>query len=71
MKKEKVIECLEKNYKEHDTSNCKELAKELLQGETCKIIGFLAKTENHFGRSTIIDVRYSFGGVRQVDHRTI
>ena len=40
------------------------MAKELLIGEECKIVGRMTKIENHFGRSTIVDVRYSFGGVR-------
>lgn len=30
LKKENVLECLNKNYDDHDNSNYKELAKELL-----------------------------------------
>ena len=50
----------------------KTLAKEFIDGETCSIIGHLVKSEQHMGRSLIIDLEASADNQwRQVDHRTI
>ena len=64
LKKENVIEKLSKDFNNYDENTYKDFAKELLQGETCTIVGRMIKIENHFGRSTIIDLKYGYGGLR-------
>ena len=50
----------------------KELAKELTEGKLTTITGFLIKSEDKLGRSTIIDLESPWNqGFRQVDHRTV
>lgn len=50
----------------------KELAKTITEGRLTTITGFLVKSEEKLGRSTIIDLSQPYGkGWRQVDHRTI
>lgn len=52
--------------------NCKDLAKQLTEGQETTITGYLVKTEEKLGRSTIIDLAQDYNkGWRQVDHRTI
>lgn len=51
---------------------CKKLAKELLTGEECIIVGRMFNLEPKMGRSMIKDLRVPFGyNLRLVDHRTI
>ena len=48
------------------------IAKELLQGEEVELIGHLVKSEQHMGRSLVIDLEAAApNNFRQVDHRTI
>lgn len=52
------------------SKNEDEIVSEVMQGETCKIIGHLAKTEMFMGRSLVIDLEHG-NTFKQVDHRTI
>ena len=64
-----------KSVKPADLKNSdklKKLAKELIEGEECEIIGHLIDSDNNLGRSTIIDLNAPAKiNFRQVDHRTI
>lgn len=46
-----------------------EVAKAITVGETVALVGHLVKSEQHLGRTLIIDL--ASNGYRQVDHRTI
>ena len=55
-----------------DLKKSKKLAKALLQGEECVIVGKMINLEPKLGRSMIKDLRVPFGyNLRQVDHRTV
>ena len=50
----------------------KKLAKELVEGEECELVGHLIESDNNLGRSVIVDVKANApNNVKQVDHRTI
>lgn len=50
----------------------RKLAKQMVEGEPCTITGHLLKSENHLGRSMVIDLNQPYGkGFRLIDHRTI
>ena len=69
-----VVEKLEIEGEEFlgDLKKSKKLAKQLLEGEECIIVGKLVNVEPKLGRSMIKDLRQNFGyNLRQVDHRTI
>mgnify|MGYP000176511351 CR=1 FL=1 len=54
------------------SSKLKDLSKQLLEGETCEIVGHLLESENNLGRSIVIDLNAPLSNnIRQVDHRTI
>ena len=53
-------------------SKAKEIAQELLEGQEVELIGHLVKSEQHMGRSLVIDLEApADSNFRQVDHRTI
>jgi hypothetical protein len=55
-----------------DLKKSKKLAKSLLEGEECIIVGKMVNLEPKLGRSMVKDLRVPFGyNLRQVDHRTI
>ena len=55
-----------------DMKKSKKMAKLLLEGEECIIIGKMVNLEPKLGRSMVKDLRVPFGyNLRQVDHRTI
>lgn len=55
-----------------DKKACAKVSKQIMQGQQCIIVGKLVKLEPRLGRSTIKDIRLSWGySLRQVDHRTI
>lgn len=69
-----VVERLEIEGEEAigELKKSKKLAKELLSGEECVIVGRLVNLEPKLGRSMVKDLRVPFGfNLRQVDHRTI
>ncbi len=50
----------------------KELAKQLIEGQNCKMTCHMVKVENNLGRSLVIDLNSdSDNKFRQIDHRTI
>ena len=55
-----------------DLKKAKKLAKKLLEGENCVIVGKMMNFEPKLGRSMVKDLRVPFGyNLRQVDHRTV
>jgi hypothetical protein len=70
---EDIIEILSTVTDEKDfEKRRKELAKQIPEGKQVTTTGFLTKTEERLGRSTIIDLSQAYGkGYRLVDHRTL
>lgn len=55
-----------------DLAMTKDFAKGIVEGESCVLTGHLVKSEQHMGRSLVIDLNAPAGfNFRQVDHRTI
>ncbi len=55
-----------------DPKKVKELAKQLIEGQNCKMTCHMVKVENNLGRSLVIDLNSdSDNKFRQIDHRTI
>lgn len=74
VQQKKVVERLEIEGEEAigDMKKAKKLAKELLQGEHCVIVGKMVNVEPKLGRSMVKNLRQKLGyNLRQVDHRTI
>lgn len=56
----------------NDLAMAKDFAKGIVEGEPCELTGHLVKSEQHMGRSLVIDLNAPAGSnFRQVDHRTI
>ena len=67
---DKLAKIKAKDLKSPQTST--QLAKQLLEGDMCEIVGHLVKSEQHMGRSLVIDLNAPASqNFRQVDHRTI
>ena len=50
----------------------KKMSKDLIEGETCEIVGHLIQSDNNFGRSMVIDLNAPvYNNIRSVDHRSI
>lgn len=55
-----------------DKAKLSKFSKELVKGETCKMVCHLVQVENNLGRSLVIDLNSkSPSKFRQVDHRSI
>ena len=55
-----------------EPARVKQLTKDVLEGETVRITGRLVESENHLGRSLVIDLKACpNSNSRQVDHRSI
>ena len=55
-----------------NATKCGQIAKQSIQGATCKLICYLVEVVNILGRSTVIDLSASTENkFRQVDHRSI
>jgi len=58
------------DLKKSDVVN--KMSKEIIEGKSVEIVGHLVESENHLGRSLIIDLKApKTNNFRQVDHRTI
>jgi len=72
LKKEEEITERLRNIKNKKDLQDKKLAKELIEGDLHTLTGHLLKSENHLGRSLVIDLNQPYGqSFRQVDHRTL
>ena len=50
----------------------KKISKSIVEGESCELVGHLVESENHLGRSLVIDLDApAHNNFRQVDHRSI
>jgi len=69
---EAIVSCLSDMGHKNAKSMPRTILKEIAEGEECVITGHLVNSENHLGRSSIIDLNAPAGNnFRQVDHRTI
>jgi hypothetical protein len=68
-----VLEQLEKiNFSDlSDSKMLNDLSNKMLKGEECELVCHLVESNNHLGRSLVIDLNAESNGYRQVDHRTI
>ena len=67
----KVIASKLENLK-NKKSDLNEIAKGLIKGEQCEIVGHLIESDNQLGRSVIVDLNKPVSSnIRQVDHRSI
>jgi hypothetical protein len=67
---DKLKEIEFKDINKSDT--LKKISKDLIEGESCEIVGHLIQSDNNFGRSMVIDLNAPvYNNIRSVDHRSI